>query len=134
MLSQTGHGWKYDACTVYAGKLRLKTHTQNMQYLLPRQGYSFCISASECYFIHTLSVLLTTICITMIYIYIYIYIYTNIFSVLYISECTYTYLCVYIYIYTHINTYIHTYIHAHHFNSTFIPTQPQRNTAGFWLF
>ena len=51
MKSQTGDRWKYSACALHAGYLRLQTHTQNMNYLLFSHCNKFCTNAPQCYVI-----------------------------------------------------------------------------------
>jgi hypothetical protein len=52
-LDQTDHRWKYGACALHTGYLRLQIHIQNMQYLLLCQGSGYK-NSPHCYVIRTL--------------------------------------------------------------------------------
>ena len=52
-LGRTGHRWQ-----LHAGNLRLKTYTQNMQYVLLLNCKNGCTNAPQFYVIRTLPVLL----------------------------------------------------------------------------
>ena len=55
--NRTGHRWQYGTRVFHAWYLRLQTHTQNMQYLLPFYCSNGCTKAPQCHVIRILSVL-----------------------------------------------------------------------------
>jgi hypothetical protein len=44
---QPGYRWKYGACALHAGSVRLQTHTQNMQFLLFFNGNNDYATAAQ---------------------------------------------------------------------------------------
>ena len=52
--SRAGHRWKYDACALHAGWLRLQIYTQNISYLLLFHCNNCGIGAPQYCFLRTL--------------------------------------------------------------------------------
>ena len=57
--SQTGHRWQHGTSALRDGYVSLKTHTQNMQYLLLCHCNNGCTNVPQCYVIRILPVLLS---------------------------------------------------------------------------
>jgi len=54
LYTRTGYRWKYGACALHAGWLRLQTHNQNMSYLLLFHFNNCYTNTLQCYAIHAL--------------------------------------------------------------------------------
>jgi hypothetical protein len=54
LRSWTGKRWKYGACALHAGYLRLQTHTQSIYNLLLCNSNNGCMIVPQCYVTRTL--------------------------------------------------------------------------------